>query len=57
MVESITIEQYFIKQKIEKAKERLIYNELTLTEIAYRLSYSHFKQSRDSKQRVSLDKI
>jgi AraC-like DNA-binding protein len=39
-VESVTIEQYFINQKIEKAKELLVYDELNLTEIAYRLGYS-----------------
>lgn len=39
-VESVTIEQYLINQKIEKAKELLVYDELTLTEIAYRLGYS-----------------
>ncbi len=39
-VEGVTIEQYFIHQKIEKAKELLVYDELTLTEIAFRLGYS-----------------
>ncbi|HEY6171282.1 MAG TPA: AraC family transcriptional regulator [Candidatus Kapabacteria bacterium] len=35
-----TIEKLVIKHKIEKVKELIIYYELTLTEIAYRLSYS-----------------
>ena len=35
-----TIEHYIIAQKIEKIKEWLSYNELTLSEIAWRLSYS-----------------
>ena len=39
-VESITIEKYFILQKIERVRELLIYNELTVSEIAYRLGYS-----------------
>jgi len=39
-VENITIEKYFINQKIEKVKELLTYNELTLSEIAYQLNYS-----------------
>lgn len=39
-VENTTIEQYFIRQKIEKVKELLMYDELTLNEIAYQLSYS-----------------
>jgi len=40
-VESITIEKYFILQRIEKVKELLVYNELSLTEIAYRLGYGN----------------
>ena len=39
-VENTTIEQYFILQKIEKVKEWLVYNEFTLSEIAYKLGYS-----------------
>jgi AraC-like DNA-binding protein len=39
-VEGTTIEKYFIVHKIEKVKELLVYDELTLSEIADRLSYS-----------------
>lgn len=39
-VEGITIEQFFILQKIEKVKELLFYGELTLSEIAWKLGYS-----------------
>lgn len=39
-VEGTTIEKYFIAQKIEKVKELLVYDELSLSEIAYRLNYS-----------------
>lgn len=39
-VEGKTIEKYFIAQKIEKVKELLVYDELTLSEIAHRLGYS-----------------
>jgi len=39
-IEGITIEKYFIAQKIEKVKELLVYDELSLSEIAYRLNYS-----------------
>lgn len=39
-VEGITIEQFFILQKIEKVKELLVYGELNLSEISYRLGYS-----------------
>lgn len=35
-----TIEKYFIAQKIERAKELLVYDELTLNEIADLLGYS-----------------
>jgi len=39
-VEGMTIEQFIIRQKIEKAKELLFYDELNLNEIAYELGYS-----------------
>lgn len=39
-IEGITIEKYFIAQKIEKVKELLVYDELSLSEIAFRLNYS-----------------
>ncbi|MRX38323.1 helix-turn-helix domain-containing protein [Flavobacterium sp. LC2016-23] len=39
--ENTTIEKYFISQKIEKVKELLIYNELSLSEIADILNYSN----------------
>ncbi|MFB9108132.1 helix-turn-helix domain-containing protein [Flavobacterium gyeonganense] len=40
-VENTTIEKYFISQKIEKVKELIIYNELSLSEIADTLNYSN----------------
>ncbi len=39
-VEGYTIEQFIIRQKIEKVKELLVYDELSLSEIADRLEYS-----------------
>lgn len=39
-MEGITIEKFIIHQKIEKVKELIVYDELTLSEIAYRLGYS-----------------
>lgn len=39
-VENKTIEKYFISQKIEKVKELIMYDELSLSEIAYSLNYS-----------------
>lgn len=39
-VEGTTIEQYAIHQRIERVKELLVYDELTLSQIAYELGYS-----------------
>lgn len=39
-VEGTSIEQYYITQKIERVKELLVYDELSLSEIAYLLDYS-----------------
>lgn len=39
-VESITFEQYIINQKIERVKELIVYDELNLSEIAFKLNYS-----------------
>ena len=39
-VEGITIEKYLIAHKIEKIKELLMYDELTLSQIADKLGYS-----------------
>jgi len=36
----LTIEKFYICHKIERVKELLVYEELTLTEIAFRLHYS-----------------
>ena len=39
-VEGITIEKYIILQKVEKVKELIIYDELSLSQIAHELDYS-----------------
>lgn len=39
-VKGITIQQYIISHKIERIKELLLYDELSLTEISYKLHYS-----------------
>lgn len=39
-VEGVTIEQFIIRQKIERVKELLFYDELNLNEISFRLGYS-----------------
>jgi len=50
-VKGTTIEQFYLAHKIEKVKELLVYGELNLTEIAWKLHYSsvahlsnHFKK-------------
>ena len=39
-IKGTTIEKFYLTHKIEKVKELLVYNELNLTEIAYKLHYS-----------------
>ncbi|HSF44766.1 MAG TPA: AraC family transcriptional regulator [Chitinophagaceae bacterium] len=39
-VEGITIEKYTILQRIEKVKELMMYNEMSLSEIAFNMGYS-----------------
>lgn len=39
-VQGTTIEKFFIAHKIEQVKELLVYNELTLTEISFKMHYS-----------------
>jgi AraC-like DNA-binding protein len=39
-VQGTTIEKFYISHKIERVKEFLVYDELTLTEIAYKMHYS-----------------
>lgn len=40
LVEGRTIENYFIEQRIEKVKEMLVYNEMTLSQISFDMEYS-----------------
>jgi AraC-like DNA-binding protein len=39
-VKGTTIEKYYILHKVERVKELLMYDELNLTEIAYKMHYS-----------------
>jgi AraC-like DNA-binding protein len=39
-VEGITIEKYTILQRIEKVKELMMYNEMSLSDIAFNMGYS-----------------
>jgi AraC-like DNA-binding protein len=52
-IENITIEQYIILQKIERAKELLKYGELTLSEIAYKLGYSSVQHLSNQFKKVT----
>lgn len=72
-VENLTVEQFFILQKIEKVKELLLYNELNLTEISLKLGYksvqhisNQFKKItgfsptqflKSKEKRIALDKV
>jgi AraC family transcriptional regulator len=40
VIEGVTIEQYYILQRIEKAKELLVYDQFTMSEIAYQIGFS-----------------
>ncbi len=39
-VKGITIEKFYLTHKIERVKELIVYDELNLTEIAYKMNYS-----------------
>lgn len=52
-IEGITIEKYIILQKIEKVKELLVYDELNLSEIAYRLEYSSVQHLSNQFKKVT----
>lgn len=54
-IEGKTLERYIIEQKIEFVKELIAYEELSLTEIAYRLGYSSVHHlSRQFKQVIGM---
>lgn len=52
-VENVTIEQYIIRQRVERAKELLKYGELTLSEIAYELGYSSVQHLSNQFKRIT----
>lgn len=51
-VERITLERYFILQKIERAKELLSYDELSLSEISRKLGYSNIAHFSNQFRRI-----
>lgn len=52
-VKGITIEKYYLSHKIEKVKELLVYDELTLTEIAFRMHYSSVSHLSNQFKRIT----
>jgi AraC-like DNA-binding protein len=52
-IEGITIEKYIIKHKIERVKELLVYNDLTLAEIAFKMHYSNVAQLSSQFKRIT----
>lgn len=52
-VEGITIEKYAILQRIEKVKELLMYDELSLSEISYQLGYSSVQHLSQQFKRIT----
>lgn len=52
-VEGTTIEQYSIHQKIERAKELLVYDELSLSQIANQLNYSSVQHLSNQFKKVT----
>ena len=51
--ENLTIEKYFIRLKIERVKELLSYNELTLSQIAWELKYSSVQHLSNQFKKVT----
>ena len=52
-VKGITIQHFIIKHKIERAKELILYDELNLTEISYKLNYSSVAQLSNQFKKVT----
>ncbi len=52
-IEGITLERYIIHQKIEKAKELLVYDELSLGQIADQLNYSSIQHLSNQFKKVT----
>ncbi|MDZ7740011.1 MAG: AraC family transcriptional regulator [Bacteroidales bacterium] len=52
-VKGTTIQQYIILHRIEKAKELMLYGELNLSEISYRLQYSSVAHFSNQFKKIS----
>lgn len=51
--EHTTLEKYFIRLKIEKVKELISYNQLTLSEIAFKLKYSSLQHLSNQFKKIT----
>lgn len=52
-IEGTTIEKFIIQQKIEKVKELIVYDEITISEIAYKLGYSSVQHLSNQFKKVT----
>jgi YesN/AraC family two-component response regulator len=52
-IEGITIEKYIIKHKIDRVKELLVYDDLDLAEIAFKMHYSNVAQLSSQFKRIT----
>lgn len=52
-IHGTSIEQFIIKQKIERVKELLVYNELNLSEIAWKLNYSNVQHLSNQFKKIT----
>jgi len=52
-VKGITIEKFYLTHKIEKVKELIVYDELSLSEIAYKLHYSSVAHLSNQFKRIT----
>jgi len=52
-IEGVTIEKYIIRHKIARVKELLVYNDLTLAEIALKMHYSSTAQLSSQFKRIT----
>lgn len=52
-VKGMTIEKYIIRHKIERVKELLVYDDLSLSEIAFKMHYSNIVQMTKQFKRVT----
>ena len=52
-VKGITIEKFYLTHKIERVKELIVYDELNLSEIAYKLHYSSVSHLSNQFKRIT----